>query len=103
MTRYIDADRLINQFEGNGGIFTYGRDTVKAIVKRIKLQPTADVEEVKHGHFLSIKAERETHGTLTCSCCKYTYARLYPRNYCPYCGAKMDAEVAREMEVHGEI
>ncbi|MBE7039119.1 MAG: hypothetical protein E7398_00140 [Ruminococcaceae bacterium] len=46
MARYIDADRLINEFTGNGGVFTYGPATVAAIVSRINLQPTADVEEV---------------------------------------------------------
>ena len=46
MARYIDADRLINEFTGNGGVFVYGIDVVKAIVSRIYLQPTADVVEV---------------------------------------------------------
>lgn len=62
----------------------------------IDTAPTADVEEVKHGHFIEIKGEKEILGTLTCSCCLYTYARLYPRNYCPHCGAKMEKETRKE-------
>lgn len=47
MARYIDADRLINEFSGNGGVFTYGPKVVMAIVSRINLQPTADVVEIE--------------------------------------------------------
>jgi hypothetical protein len=34
------------------------------------------------------------HGTepLACNVCKYLFALLYPRNYCPNCGAKMEPE-----------
>ena len=82
MARYIDKDALIKQFECNGGVFLYGQDGVKAIVSRIKMQPTADVVEVKHGKW----------DGLECNLCGHfaTYANDY--NYCPNCGAKMDGK-----------
>lgn len=40
---YVERELLINQFESYGGYFTYGTTTVKAIVSRIKMQPTANV------------------------------------------------------------
>ena len=43
MARYIDADRLINEFTSNSGIFVYGIDTVKAIISRVNVQPVANV------------------------------------------------------------
>jgi hypothetical protein len=46
MARYIDADRIISEFTSNGGIFVYGIDTVKAIISRVNVQPTADVVPV---------------------------------------------------------
>lgn len=49
MPRYVDADRLLNEVTGNGGVFVYGIDTVKAFISRVSAQPTADVVEVRHG------------------------------------------------------
>lgn len=48
--------------------------------------PPADVVERKRGEW-KIGANY-----LQCSCCKYDFARLYPRNFCPNCGADMRGE-----------
>lgn len=97
MARYIDADRLINEFTGNGGVFVYGIDTIKVIVSRISVQPTADVEEVKHGEWLDNYEKITTLGGngvpkeylcgYKCSLCGRTEIGKEP--YCN-CGAKMD-------------
>lgn len=67
MARYIDADRLISEFTGNGGVFVYGINVIKAIVSRVNKQPTADVVEV-----------------VRCKNCKYyiveELACFYPRH-----------------------
>ena len=44
--RLIDADALIKQFNSYGCHVVYGEKTVKAIISRINMQPTVDVEEV---------------------------------------------------------
>ena len=46
MARYIDADKLIDYFRCAGATFCYGESTIKAIISRIEVMPTADVEEV---------------------------------------------------------
>ena len=107
MARYIDADKLIEERT----IFMQdeeGFDTSVVLVADIKLTPTADVAEVKHGewelkseiHQLFDDVDEECY--VECPFCKrcfyipfefedekmLEYAR---RNY-PYCncGAKMD-------------
>lgn len=88
MARYIDADKAKHEFNiGFGGVS-------HAVIANqiIDSTPTADVVEVKHGEWMVIKGEKEKQGTLTCSCCLYTYRRLHPKNYCPSCGAKMDGQ-----------
>ncbi len=95
MARYIDADRLINEFTGNGGVFTYGPKLVAAIASRINLQPTADVVEVKHGEWLADIQKITTPAGIEfnsqvgykCSLCGRTEKRKEP--YCN-CGAKMN-------------
>lgn len=53
----------------------------------IKNQPTADVQEVRHGKWKKSKNERK------CSLCGYFYfTNTKSLNYCPNCGAKMDKE-----------
>lgn len=53
----------------------------------IKNQPTADVQEVRHGKWMKSNNERK------CSLCGYFYfTNTKSFNYCPNCGAKMDKE-----------
>lgn len=105
MVRYIDANKLQEAFEKiadepdymhegenwQTGIYLAGTIADK--------QPTADVEEVKHGEW---KIETDNYGCeyVMCSVCEKEY---YPidedmpctaLNYCPNCGADMrgDAE-----------
>lgn len=105
MARYIDAYKLINEL-------TISPDGTKIpdvdcdnfpvkidlrLLRRFILrQPTADVVEVKHGHWIMEYYEtRSTRGrlirnkTFTCSNCNRRNGRI-TTNYCPNCGAKMD-------------
>jgi len=56
----------------------------------INSAPPVDAVPVVHGRW--IKYEPDMHGTepLACNVCDYLFARLYPQNYCPNCGAKME-------------
>ena len=99
MARYIDADRLLNEVTGNGGVFVYGIDIIKAFISRITAQPTADVQEVKHGEWLEKEIQGvidvmtlETTKHFICSVCGKDNKQKV-NNYCPNCGAKMDGDV----------
>lgn len=104
MARYIDADILINEL-GDCTLATWGKglgaswwaQSVKLkdnMVECINNQPTADVAEVKHGHWIYhpddlFPAESEQE----CSIChEREDITLVNDNYCPNCGAKMDGK-----------
>ena len=93
MARYIDADNVklkgISVFDQNLEILIPLSDVRKAL----QMTPTADVQEVRHGKWIS----NELGGykwAYYCSECGWVDG--YPFNdrhkYCPHCGAKMDGE-----------
>lgn len=97
MAKYIDADDLINELlaacmpiyeKGITGIL--GDNS--SIADIINEQPTADVQEVKHGTW----ENTNTPNQLRCSNCKIIhFIAQYPHgeiNYCPNCGARMDGD-----------
>ena len=110
MSRYIDADVLIDAIE-SCSYTTWSQDinrvwwaqAVKVkdnMVECIKNTPTADVVEVRHGEWRNRDlAGISIRGYMVCSCCnvmiptcddfRYCLPRLY---FCPKCGAKMDGE-----------
>lgn len=62
------------------------------IKTKIMKQHAVDAVPVVHGRW--IKYEPDMHGTepLACNVCNYLFAQLYPQNYCPNCGAKMETK-----------
>lgn len=96
MTEYINKEKLINDIEN----VLWDWDTVDGItattvlkqtITDIKNQPTADVTEVKHGHWINDGyACGDTQWT--CSVCGEYEFRAGKRPYCCNCGAKMDEE-----------
>lgn len=49
-----------------------------------------DAIPVKHGHWVGI--DDEPYEVWECDMCGYIYDGDFVYNYCPHCGAKMDAE-----------
>lgn len=97
MPRYIDAEKLLkkmgeryNNFlrlEGYYEHFTMGYGEATETVEN---EPTADVQEVKHGKWLRV-SEFQKSWTRVCSVCgnrSYMIRKVYP--YCPNCSAKME-------------
>lgn len=101
MPRYIDADTALKRFEEMHGneselLNCYNADW---IVSFIETQPTADVQEVKHGRWLF---GRFGSGWCSeCHHCGFVRGEDDVPNYCPNCGAKMDLESKKAMR--GEI
>lgn len=80
--RYIDANSLKKELVRAGAICDFG-------LYKIDIQPTADVQEVKHGKWAIIHSREY----LVCSNCTLACAfNGYVYKYCPHCGAKMDGE-----------
>lgn len=69
-----------------------GTDSIKNFLRN---RPTVDAEPVRHGRWNIINDGRGGE-LLECSNCLYTFRRLFPRYYCPNCGAKMDGGAKNE-------
>lgn len=101
MPRYIDKDKLINELKEDCATLIKERwfdDYVQgysSAIEDIIAEPEADVQEVKHGHWIEqakIKKDREVRLVhWQCSLCG-CFLGTNTANYCPACGAKMDLE-----------
>lgn len=99
MTRLIDADALIESMHEH----PFVQHSLKALTGRM---PTVDAVPVRHGRWTADESTY-TDGEAQCSICKTTYymddlywvgekAQSELPNYCPHCGARMDAEKEEE-------
>lgn len=108
MSRYIDANLISYEQRDRLGLgIDYGttdRSTYEIAYKsQIDKIPTADVEEVKHGKWVTITVPRhDPHGEkfLLCTNCEHMWRKEllvdvasgdFPKR-CPECGAHMDAK-----------
>lgn len=91
--RYLDIDKTIKAFEEQHGsestlLNCYNADWILSFIES---QPTADVQEVRHGKWEEI---RDAYGKLEAwihrDRGRFSMAK---ENYCPKCGAKMNNEV----------
>lgn len=93
MARHIDAEKLKCSIDSEtDSIFDWDMTIEELYYNLCKLiddEPTADVQEVKHGEW------REHNKIYICSQCGYSFEHegyLALFNYCPCCGARMDGE-----------
>lgn len=91
MSRYIDADATLKRFEevhGNESelLNCYNADWVSSF---IETQPTADVQEVRHGRWELIG--KNVSKCTVCGCARNIRTQC-GWNFCPTCGAKIDLE-----------
>ena len=98
MARYIDADKLLIAIQNRHTVryFAPTKEDLQLmdIFEIINTQPTADVEEVKHGEWFTLD-DCANEGVYCSVCHKKVYKKCYANqklksNYCPNCGAKMD-------------
>ena len=103
MAKYYNAEELL-EFVKQNTPHIDGETTTQCVERAIKNAPTADVVEVKHGHFVrnerNIPKMREFHEKgkalsmneksifYTCSECGEWIS--LSQKYCSECGAKMD-------------
>ena len=90
MAEYIDREALLQDIEAainnNGMGYVVG----KTMIRYLKRQPAADVEEVKHGWWVNAGGRQRVF--YECSLCKdrWHYGAMLHMKYCPNCKAKMD-------------
>lgn len=89
--RYIDSNLAKAQFTGNFQD-SYSPSEAKAMIDEV---PTADVEPVRHAHWIRKSHEWDFspyfYIDFTCSNCDTREQDKAP--YCRYCGARMDEKV----------
>ena len=100
MARYIDADNLIDELSAacmpiyEKGITGILGDN-SSIADIINEQPTADVQEVKRGYWISERDPDENNRIqcFHCSVCDDDFhyiGAFVATKYCPNCGARME-------------
>lgn len=97
MSRYIDADVLLNNTDGLEHVKWSQEYGHVVLVCDIVYSPTLDVQEVKHGKWIWQGSISE--GCWVCSECEHKFYQGYGNeNYCPHCGAKMDGKETEDAE-----
>lgn len=94
MARYIDADKLtysrVSIIHSDGTIGGWHAVVMSSVIKDA---PAADVVEVRHGEWIiehdPINDPKKYFIRIVCSCCGLKTGQV--SNFCPMCGAKMDA------------
>lgn len=103
MSRYIDADALLESVKSKRLIFEESTPIEEAIAEQVSVfeeaieeAPTADVDEVRHGTWYH-ETDNNWVGYAKCSACgrRMNYS-CYGYAYCALCGAKMDGERREE-------
>lgn len=93
MARYIDAEKLKCSIDSEtDSIFDWDMTIEELYYNLCKLvddEPTADVQEVKHGEWENQEPGYRV-ADFMCSVCHSESDKLF--DYCPDCGARMDAE-----------
>lgn len=91
MSRYIDADRLIDDIRPFAGYDSNrsNKDWVRRFEIAIDAQPTADVRENVRGEWIQDKHEQAGYGYFDCSVCGADFYDIDGFNFCPNCGADM--------------
>lgn len=93
-------DDYIKRIDAKKAIFEWCRDTadIRSWYEVIEEAPAADVEPVRHGHYIGTEFDGYADGNPVyyewkCSECDCVFEDDEPKyRYCPNCGAKMDKE-----------
>ena len=90
------AQRLIdaNAFERRC-MFDKNIEDMQDVIYALRDFPTIDAEPVRHGKWIKADSQqyfRKHYPCFTCSECGYRKDSQKKWNYCPHCGARMDAE-----------
>ena len=86
---YINRENLIQVLAHENSNTEIGRQYYGAIYQKVMNFPTADVVEVKHGRWIY---ETKYYSCSICAGKRFNLLLGTDAEFCPYCGAKMDAK-----------
>lgn len=94
--RLIDANALTEYFKRLAHSLENARyfnaaDAVRGAAEKVASAPTIDAVPVVHGRWVDPCINKYGHPCHHCSACRFK-ASQKDRNFCPNCGAKMDAK-----------
>ena len=106
MPKYINADEIDYKIICyphydfyTKKVYTKELDGMYAFKADIDAMPTADVQEIRHGHWIKKNLDAFRKVECSCSMCGWSgvenydsYVDIHDFEFCPYCGAKMDGE-----------
>lgn len=85
MADYIDRNELV------GNLDKFAPEHLTPLLRTlIEKQPTADVVEVRHGHWIKVGKTNGGSNILQCSVCGTVRKGVAKTRFCKDCGAKMD-------------
>ena len=89
--RLVDADALHTLLIKTKSI---GELSAKKAIRYVEDAPTLDAVPVRHGKWLKAYGDHEAFGVRPFYryCSKCNEATVFPYNYCPNCGARMDED-----------
>lgn len=94
MTEYIEREAILREIERRESLMVGDKlVSVDAMKSFIKNRPAADVAPVRHGRWVHENMS-EGYAWVMCSECEAVIHKILINkrlNYCPNCGAKMDA------------
>lgn len=100
--RLINADELFINLDGMMAVSPTGYIHGDTVADMISDAPTVDAEPVRHGKYIGTEYDGYADGCPVyyewkCSECGCVFEEEEPTyNYCPHCGAKMDAQETEE-------
>lgn len=92
----ISRSELLDEIYGNNRPEVYdGQDIANWQMECINSAPAVDAEPVRHGRWKYLPPTINSVGAYSCSACGFLVFdhRVNKCNYCPNCGARMEAEV----------
>ena len=105
MSRYIDADKLVERLKFKRNTDNIDRNKyagLECAIAQCNKAPTADVVEVRHGEWQEYHVSGKSYGQVYYQHkdCRVNETQLFPSPYefCPRCGAKMDGERREQNE-----
>lgn len=99
MPRYVDVDKIIKKYEvaaadgyNRRHAPTSWTDAYDCIIADLDEEPTADVQEVKHGTWVPHEVMIRSPEAKNYDCSECGTATNRCTLYCPYCGSKNKGE-----------